>query len=66
VAKTSGRSVNDGPTVPSQFGAPNPDNCAVLGFARKTGKPLRQHVRNYRVIARIDYAPRPTQHRLSH
>ena len=38
MAKTSGRSVNDGPTVQSQFGAPNPDNGTVLGFATKSGK----------------------------
>ena len=38
MAKTSGRSVNDGPTVPSQFGAPNPDNRTGLGFATKSGK----------------------------
>ncbi len=34
MAKTSGRSVNDSPTVPSQFGiAPYPHNRTVLGFA---------------------------------
>ena len=39
MAETSGWSVNDGPTVPPQFGAaPNPHNRTVLGFATKSGK----------------------------